>query len=155
SEEFYLLAVTLSFVISYGYATYNKLPFDFMDRVSVQDIAIIWFGSIFVVAPALYFGGGWTWKGVSWVVGQLKAWHFSRYNPVAGDAALVIIEKLARKEQSFLLTAYSVNHRQIFRLPFGQAQGNNVWVVPPILLSILGPDNDQLGGRVDDLITAG
>ena len=155
SEEFYLLAVTLSFVISYGYATYTKLPFDFMDRVSVQDIAIIWFGSIFVVAPVLYFGGGWIWKAVSCVVEQLNAWHFRRNNPVVGDAALVIIEKLARKGQSFLLTAYSIDHRQIFRLPFGQAQGNNVWVVPPILLSILGPDNDRLGSRVDDLITAG
>jgi hypothetical protein len=155
NEAFYLCAVTLSFVICYGYAWYNKLPFDFLDRVSIRDITIIWLGSILVVAPATYFGGRWLWKGAGWIVKKLKDWHFSRNNPMAGDEAVVIIEKLDRKKQNFRLTAYTVNNHQVFRLPFGAAQNDNVWVVPPMLLSILPAGANQLAVRIDNLIATG
>jgi len=126
-----------------------------MERVSINDIAIIWFGSIFVVAPVLYFGGRWIVKGARWIVEKLKAWNFSRNNPLAGDEAAVIIEKLARRKQNFRLAAYTVNGHQVFRLPFGKAQNNNAWVVPPILLTILPAGAAQLGTDVDNLIAAG
>lgn len=154
SPQFYLVAITLSIVVAAAYAWYLGLPMDLLKRVSVYDIAVIWFGSILVLGPVLYLAG--------WVLAALvramrtarAAAADRRENPQPDDDPTAILDKLAEHNPRLFLDTCLVvkdGRRQLlFKLGFGAAADGMEWVVPRICIDTRGaPD---LGEAVDQAI---
>lgn len=62
---FWIVAVSLSLVIAWLYSHFGTNDeAGLLESVSLRDVALIWFGSIFAISPALYFAGAGVMQGV-------------------------------------------------------------------------------------------
>ena len=145
---FYFAVLTGSLAIAYGYSRFLGVAFDFLSRIAVADIAILWVWSI-IIGIVLFIL---VWFG-DWLVAQSRAMKASeeerrkheewlRANPQPNDGPLAILGKLAAAGLGLNREAFTLSrdgqHQPVFKLGFGEvapdAAGDPAWVVPEITI---------------------
>jgi hypothetical protein len=152
---FYVVAITLSIVIAYAYS--RRVLHEtsgLLESVSMRDVARIWFGSI-VLGIVSYYGVAWTGLALrTW-----RQYRIDKYHPKAGEAADIILGKLALNRMSLQLPSYTIgeagHEQRVFKLDFGAVDDTHCWIVPRIAIRLANPNaHPELGERITIAINA-
>lgn len=162
--EFYVVAITVSFLVAFAYPLFRGEDIGLLERVSTIDVALIWFGSIILVAPlsyALAVLGAQAYRNA-----QIKAKNAEikrkeaerqRVEPLTSDTPEIILRKLASLRQTLMLDAHNIKtapgHTQLlFKLGFGDgAASETSWLAAAILIKVDAGAADLEQG-IDDAI---
>jgi hypothetical protein len=146
SPEFWVVSITLSLIVAATYPWVVSGQFDLWDSVSVEDIGILWFGSIVIVAPLTYIAGAVGSNGLRRWRNAKEARRKLATNPQTGEDAVTLLPKLVKAERPLRLPAYSVagsggQQGIVFDLGFGEAADGKTWVAPAIRLTRKSSDS--------------
>jgi hypothetical protein len=120
----------------------------------MRDVARIWFGSI-VLGIVSYYGVAWTGLALrTW-----RQYRIDKYHPKAGEAADIILGKLALNRMSLQLPSYTIgeagHEQRVFKLDFGAVDDTHCWIVPRIAIRLANPNaHPELGERITIAINA-